>query len=152
MARKSRKNNNMGGIFGALDMMLAGNNSVVGRDFILTRNEQLYDPYHADTGHIPPNELVNYEQEFINELMSIKATNEIAIPIDLLSLSKKYSSMRELIGQYQHNMYESLRIDEKDDFQAAKELKNFDPYIEKIVTRNDAEMSVELILFSVAEL
>ena len=142
MARKSRKSNSMGGIFEALDMMLAGSHSVVGPDFILSRNEHLYDPYHADTGHIPPNELVNYDQEFVDKLTSIKATNEIAIPLDLLSLSKKYSSMRELIGQYQQNIYESLRIDDEDDFQAAKELKNFDPYIEKIVLRNDAETSV----------
>ncbi|WP_440993571.1 hypothetical protein [Cysteiniphilum litorale] len=138
MAKKrksSRNNNDLMHFAAGLDMILAGHRQVVGPDFIMRQR----DPFDADIGHLNPKDLNTYDQGYIDDLVSLKADNAIAIPVDLETLSNTYMSQRELLSDFHNKAFELLR---DYDLDAAQELGNFDKYLDKIVIRNEAETNV----------
>lgn len=138
MAKKrkgSSKNNDLMHFAESLDMMLAGHSQVIGNDFIMRQR----DPFNAEIGHLNPKDLNSYDQDYIDELVSLKADNAIAIPVDLEKLSNIYVTQRELLSKFHNQAFELLR---DYDLDAAKELGNFDEYLDKIVIRNEAETNV----------
>jgi hypothetical protein len=138
MTRKSRKRRNRNTSFGAfghaLDLMLAGHDTVIGSDFIMTRN----DPYNAEIGHLNPEDLRNYDQKFINTLVKLNPRQKLKRP-DLKKLFLKYRKQRDSLNEFQQKFAEMAM---EDDIAAAKELGNYDTYIDKIVIRNDAEFNI----------
>lgn len=119
----------------ALDMMLAGHHSVIGNDFIMTRN----DPFNADIGHLNPEDLRAYDQSFINALIDIKAQQQVSIPKDLKSLCATYVEQRDQLSRYH---VKAIKLMFDNDVVASKELGNFDEYYDKVVLRNEAEQNV----------
>lgn len=138
MTKKRKRNNQNSGfetIGHALDMMLAGHHSVVGPDFIITRRE----PDNADIGHLDPKTLRTFDNDFVKRLVNTSAESKATIPDDLKGLSESYTKQRELLSSF-HGKAECLLSNY--DMNAAKELGNFDPYMNKIVLRNNAEVCV----------
>lgn len=135
--RRSKKANDLE-IFGsALDIMLqGGHNQLVTPDFILQRRE----PLNADIGHLDPKDLDTYNQKYIDKLIKLKAKEKINIPNNLEELSENYSKQRELLSDFHNKAFEFLL--NRYDMDASKELKNFDPYIDKIIIRNESEMNL----------
>ena len=133
MARKQNKSGKGidNSIFAAIDLMLAGHHTVIGSDFIATRQD------NSDIGHLNPSALDTYDQDFINTLVSVKSEKKIRKPANLESLFQEYKKQRVLIGDYHSNLF---KLAMTFDMQAAKELGNFDEG--KVIIRNDPEMNV----------
>jgi len=131
--RRKRSNNFLAEAGAALDLMLAGHERVIGRDFIVERNK----PLNPDFGHLDPKDLHAFDQDYINSLIAIEPTSKIFVPTNLKYISEEYTKQRALLSAYHH---ENDLIREYDII-AAKELQNFDPYINKVVIRNEAEMN-----------
>lgn len=136
IGRKGNAGMNLGSIGTALDLMLAGHNSVISPDFLITRR----DPYNADIGHLDPSDLCRFDQDFVDMLCKIKPKQQASIPEDLEGLCQKYLKQRELLSAYHEKPMEALLLSHE--IEAAKELGNFDPYIKKVVIRNNAEMNI----------
>ena len=119
----------------AIDAMLSGAHRVVGPDFILEKKA----PDNADIGHLDPEALRNFDQEFINELLTMKPKNTITIPKNLNLLLNQYLIERNRLSDYHGTVAYLLK---ECDVACAKELGNFDPYIKKIITRNNSEINV----------
>lgn len=137
--RRRKKNNNMAmnldNIGMALDFMLAGHGTVIGRDFLITR----HDPFNAEIGHLDPKDLRTYEQDFVNTLVNIKAKQAVIVPKNLKLLCQSYIEQREQLSEY-HREAEEILLNY--DVEAAKELGNFDKYLDKVVIRNNAELNI----------
>lgn len=133
MARRPNKRSNMidNDIFAAIDLMLAGQNTVIGSDFIVTRRD------NSDIGHLDPAALRTYDQDFINMIVNVKSEKKVRKPVNLDGLFQEYKMQRDLIGTYHLNLF---KIAMEFDIQAAKELGNFDEG--KVILRNDPEISV----------
>ena len=143
MVKKSKQSasprKNRGGlneVLSALDLVLAGHNTVIGSDFIITKN----DPYNADIGHLDPKALHTFDQDFVDTLVCLKPKKMVAIHKDLKNLSKDYSRQRDSLSDY--HIQASTFLFEHYDIIASKELGNFDRYLNKIVLRNEAEQCV----------
>ena len=134
--KRSKRRNSLIAPLAALDLMLAGNHDrVIGPDFILQRK----NPFNADIGHLNPEELRRFDQEYINSLFATEAANRISIPVNLEDILESYLKQRMLLSKYDNKAYVSIF---NNDVIAAKELKNYDEYIRKVVIRNDAERNV----------
>lgn len=134
--RTRRKNkNSLENVGFALDLLLSGHSTVVGRDFII----QHRDPYNAEIGHLDPEALRTYDQKFINTLINLSPKKKLTIPNNLNESLPIYREHRTQLGEYQDDIYKYVL---KYDLEASKELGNFDTYISKIVLRNDAETNV----------
>lgn len=144
MLKKTRQNKrrkkdggmNLDHVCTAIDLMLAGHDSVVGPDFVITRR----DPYNADIGHLDPKALHTFDQGFVDTLVGIEAGEKVNFLQDLKKLCQLYMEQRALLSEYHGKIMQCLF--DRYDMQAAKELGNFDTYLDKIVIRNNAEMNV----------
>jgi len=136
--RTNRGKDNIDVIGHALDLMLAGHDSVIGPDFVLTKRGMGIDS--AEIGYLDPDSLNTYDSDFINSLMKTQAEAKISIPDNLESLSNDYSKQRELLSEFHHEGEVLLTTYDRE---AANELGNVDHYNDnKIVIRNNAEMCV----------
>lgn len=137
MARRSKKQTHFSAVGHALDLLVSGScHSVIGSDFIMKRR----DPYNADIGHLNPSDLKNYDQAFVNDMIATPAIHRIeAITRDWLSLLREYREQRQLLCEYQKQSGNYVFEQQE---KASKELGNFDPYLDRIVLRNEAEMNV----------
>lgn len=133
MTKKPRKraNKNDSHIFEAIDLMLAGHDTVIGSDFIVTRRD------NSEIGHLDPSALHTYDQDFISALINLKPLKKTRKPSSLDDLYQDYRKQRDLIGNYHLKLFEKAM---DFDIQSAKELGNFDRG--KVIIRNDSEMSV----------
>ncbi|WP_440682914.1 hypothetical protein [Cysteiniphilum halobium] len=133
---KRNKRNDLFEFSSALDLMLAGHDQVIGSDFIMCKRDTL----NVDIGHLNPADLNTYDQAYIDRLIHCQAKECLTIPTDveLQRLSNEYTKQREILSAY-HDEVVDIMIDY--DTEAAKELGNFDPYIDKVVIRNQAEMN-----------
>lgn len=118
----------------AADRVLYGIHQENDHDFIL--EDRL--PEHADIGHLDPGALHTFDSDFVNNLVLFKAKTPAVIPKDLKSLCDIYLEQREALSNY-HYSAEKMIFDY--DTVAAKELGNFDPYLQKVVIRNDMELN-----------
>ena len=133
--RKKRRQRNVAPfLISAISLGLGGRNTLIGPDFLL----ELNDPYNADIGHLDPKDLRTYDQDYVDSLINMKPKRK-SVPVELKSISDYYVKQRLLLSDY-HLKNESLIM--QYDIVAAKELKNFDEYINKVVIRNEAEMVV----------
>ena len=131
MARKNSFNQMLLG----LDLILSGHNRVIGSDFVMIQR----DPFNADIGHLDPQDLRTFDQDFIDMLLAIKPKQKVFIPKNLKNICQDYINQREQLSTYHENATDLLLTY---DIKAAKELGNFDEYINKVVIRNDAELDV----------
>lgn len=134
MAPKPRKRSNTkidNSIFEAIDLMLAGHDTLIGHDFIMTRRD------NSEIGHLDPSSLHTYDQDFVSALINFKPLKKIKNPGNLDAMSENYTKQRELIGDYHLKIFEKAM---DFDIQSAKELGNFDR--RKVIIRNDPEMNV----------
>lgn len=134
MAQKPRKRSNKktdNSIFNAIDLMLAGHNTVIGWDFIMSRRD------NSEIGHLDPSALRTYDQDFVSALINFQPLKKIRNPSKLDIMSQDYTKQRDLIGDYHVKLFEKAM---DFDIQSAKELGNFDRG--KVIIRNDPEMSV----------
>jgi hypothetical protein len=134
MAKKNRGLDIDEMLFG-LDLMVAGRRAVIGSDFLMT----MIDPFNAEIGHLDPKDLRTFDQDFVDMLLNIKPKQKICIPRNLKSICQDYIKQRERLSTYHEDSTDLLFTY---DVRAAKELGNFDKYINKVVTRNDAELTV----------
>lgn len=120
----------------ALDMVLAGHETIIGPDFIVSK----HDPYNADIGHLDRSALRTFDQKFVNHLIHIKPSQKILIPGNIKNLTQDYLQQRDSLSDY--NLKAGNFMFDNFDVDASKELGNFDPYLNKVVIRNEAEMCV----------
>lgn len=132
---KAKKGFHLDPVLSALDLVVAEHQYIIGPDFIITPN----DPLNADIGHLDPKALRTFDQKFIDMLTQTKSSQSTVIPENLSSLSKHYWSQRQLLSNFYDRPFNDFI---EYDIEASKELGNFDPYIEKVVIRNDAERNV----------
>lgn len=118
----------------AIDAMLYGAHCVIGPDFILEKKV----PDNAEFGHLDPEALRNFDQNFINKLLKTKPKNTLTLPDNLKALLNQYLIERNRLSDYHGTVATLLK---ECDVACAKELGNYDPYIEKIITRNNAELN-----------
>lgn len=118
----------------AIDRVLYGIPPFIDSPFILENRL----PENADIGHLNPSALRTYDDDFVDSLINYKAKESVEIPTDLKALCDVYVEQREALSNYH---YSAEKLIEEYDIIAAKELGNFDPYLEKVVTRNDMEFN-----------
>ena len=118
----------------AIDRVLYGIPPIADSLFVLDNRL----PEHADIGHLRPSALRSFDDDFVDSLVQYKANESVVIPADLKALCDVYVEQREALSNYQ---YSAEKLIEDYDIIAAKELGNFDPYLEKVVTRNDMEFN-----------
>lgn len=118
----------------AIDRVLYGLPPFLHSPFIL--DDRL--PEHADIGHLSPKALRTYDDDFVDSLINYKAKESVIIPADLKALCDVYVGQRDALSDYH---YSAEKLIEDYDLIAAKELGNFDPYLEKVVIRNDMELN-----------
>ena len=137
MARKPKQPTHFSAMVNAFDLLLSGScHTVIGNDFIIKHR----DPYNADIGHLDPSALQNYDQVFIDEMISTQAVQSAeTATTDWLAQLQEYREQRQLLCQYQGQAEKNVFEQEEE---ASRELGNYDHYLDKIVARNEAEMHI----------
>lgn len=127
-----RKKQQFEGVFEALDMMMSGNHrSVIGNDFVLTRN------HDSKYGFLDPNFLPQADNDFVQELVNLRG-KKIEIPAHLQTLLTIYSDQRNLLSNF-HDTRHDKALEKA--LEASKELGNYDPIDNMALIFNEAEMN-----------
>ena len=134
MPKKTTKRKNLNELYTALDLMMTGNHSsVVGSDFLMSRKT------NPNYGYIDPDDIKEYNQDFIDTIIKLKPINKIEVPKNLELLSNQYTDKRKIIEKFDHANYDNAMAS---GIEAAKELGNYNEFSNKIVLLNDSEMNI----------
>jgi hypothetical protein len=90
-------------------------------------------------GYIDPDDINDYNQDFIDTIIKLKAINKVEVPKNLELLSNQYTEKRKIIEKFDHANYDNAMAS---GIEAAKELGNYNEFSNKIVLLNDSEMNI----------